>query len=256
MAAYLILRSPSPDGGAGGPRAPQPDMSRRGFLKGIGVAAATAAVTGAIPVRAQDKPADEPVLNAAGAKVLGPGAVAVSFTLNGELLKTSVEPCVTLGSLIRYRLPADQALTGAKQACDRGACGSCTVLIDGQTVPSCTVLALDCDGRKVTTVEGLAPTGTDLHAVQKRFVEHDALQCGFCTPGMTVSCYALLTRNPNPTDAEVREATSGNICRCATYTRVVSATLAAAAELRGKPKEAPPVAGTPESLALAGKGGR
>jgi xanthine dehydrogenase YagT iron-sulfur-binding subunit len=225
--------------------------SRRDFLKGVGVAAAVTAVAGIGSVRAQEAPQAAPTAPG-GARVLGPGPVEVEFTLNGEKRKVAVEPNVTLSSLLRNRMD----VTGPKEACDRGACGSCSVLIDGMTAPGCMTLTLDVAGRDVRTVEGLASSPTELHAIQKRFIEHDALQCGYCTPGMVVACYSLLTRNQKPSDDDVREAVSGNICRCGTYTRVVSATLAAAAELRKSPREAPPVAGSPEALVLAGKGGK
>jgi aerobic-type carbon monoxide dehydrogenase small subunit (CoxS/CutS family) len=118
-------------------------------------------------------------------------------------------------------------LTGTKVACDRGACSACTVWLDGKPIVSCMFLAIDAAGHRVTTIEGLA-RGDDLHPVQAAFIAHDALQCGFCTPGMVMSCAALLDSVPAPTDAEVRAAISGHLCRCGTYPHVIAATLDAA----------------------------
>jgi aerobic-type carbon monoxide dehydrogenase small subunit (CoxS/CutS family) len=130
----------------------------------------------------------------------------------------------TLLTTLRDRL----ALTGAKLVCGRGECGACTVLLDGVSVYSCLTLTAACAGRTVTTVEGLADRGA-LHRVQQAFIEHDALQCGFCTPGQIMAAVALLDENPNPTEAEVRRGMSGNLCRCGTYPKIVRAVLAAAA---------------------------
>jgi aerobic-type carbon monoxide dehydrogenase small subunit (CoxS/CutS family) len=124
-------------------------------------------------------------------------------------------------------------MTGTKVVCDRGACSACTVWLDGNPVNSCMTFAFDAAGRAVTTVEGLA-RGGELHPVQRAFVEHDAAQCGFCTPGMIMSCAALLARNPSPSIDDVRAAVSGNLCRCGTYPRVFEATLAASRRTSGK----------------------
>jgi aerobic-type carbon monoxide dehydrogenase small subunit (CoxS/CutS family) len=158
--------------------------------------------------------------------VLGPGAVPVGFTLNGKKATVEVEPRVTLLDALRQRLD----LTGAKRVCDRGACGACTVQLDGVPVNSCMVLAVDVEGRTVNTIEGLAQ-GDQLHPVQAAFVEHDALQCGFCTPGMVMAVKCCLDRNPKPSLEEVRHAVSGNLCRCGTYPRVFAAALDAAARM-------------------------
>ncbi len=130
---------------------------------------------------------------------------------------------MTLAEVLRGPLH----LTGTKIACNRGACSACTVWLDGAPVPSCMILALDVGERKVTTIEGLA-NGDVLHKVQQAFIDHDAIQCGFCTPGMVMSCAALLERNANPCEDDVREAISGHICRCGTYPHVIAAVLAAA----------------------------
>ncbi len=130
---------------------------------------------------------------------------------------------MTLAEVLRGLL----GLTGTKIACNRGACSACTIWLDGVTVCSCMILAIDVGARSVTTIEGLA-NGDQLHPVQAAFIEHDALQCGFCTPGMVMSCAELLERTPDPTAQDVQAAISGHLCRCGTYPHVVTATLAAA----------------------------
>jgi xanthine dehydrogenase YagT iron-sulfur-binding subunit len=149
--------------------------------------------------------------------------VVVRVTVNGRPREVWVEPRRTLLDLLRW----DLGLTGAKPGCERGACGACTVLLDGEAVYACLVLACACDGREVLTVEGLG-SAEGLDPIQEAFVEHDAFQCGYCTPGQIMAAKALLRRNPAPTEAEVREALSGNLCRCGAYQRIVAATLAAA----------------------------
>src|SRR5438132_5948815 len=157
--------------------------------------------------------------------MLGPGAIPVALSVNGREISAWVDPATTLVELLRN----DLGLTGTKIGCDRGACSACTVWLDGEPASSCMTLALDARGRKITTIEGLAG-GDRLHPVQQAFVEHDALQCGFCTPGMVMSCAALLSRNAHPSESEVRTATSGNLCRCGTYPKVIAATLAASGQ--------------------------
>lgn len=189
-------------------------LSRRGFLFGAGVTTAAAALEGC-------EPAEAP---AGGAAVVhGPGPVPVKLRVNGAEHALSLAPHRTLASVLRGEL----GLTGTKIGCDRGACGACTVWLDGAPVLSCMTLVLDAAGHEITTVEGLAG-GDELHPVQAAFIEHDAMQCGFCTPGMVMSCAALLQRNPRPTEDDVRAATSGNLCRCGTYAQVTRAALAAA----------------------------
>jgi carbon-monoxide dehydrogenase small subunit len=144
----------------------------------------------------------------------------LTMTLNGEELTVQVEPSALLVEVLRDRLE----LTGTKVACGEGECGACTVLLDGQPVNSCLVPALKAQGREVLTVEGLAPLG-ELHPLQKAFVEHGAVQCGYCTPGMLMSAKVLLDHNPNPTEDEVRLAISGNLCRCTGYAKIVEAIL-------------------------------
>lgn len=189
-------------------------LSRRGFLFGTGVTTAAVALDGCRPVES----------GTAGAlPVLGPGLVPVALRVNGKEHQLEVDPAGTLAAALRVGL----GLTGTKVACDRGSCSACTVWLDGTPVCACMTFALDAAGRSITTIEGLAE-GETLHPVQAAFIAHDALQCGFCTPGMIMSCAALLRRNPSPTLDDVRAATSGNLCRCGTYPKVFEATLAAA----------------------------
>ncbi|HJQ31968.1 MAG TPA: (2Fe-2S)-binding protein [Pyrinomonadaceae bacterium] len=196
------------------------DPSRRRFLKGVGVVGAGAALADGLLLR------HEAGAEAAGMDA-GPSAAALKLTLdiNGQKRSVSVEPRTTLLSAMRHHL--DPPLTGPKLVCDMGTCGACTVLMDGKPVYSCLVLAVDAAGRKLTTVEGLG-TPESLSDVQRAFVEHDALMCGFCTPGFVTTVTAYLKKNPNPTLEEVREACKGNFCRCGTYPRVFEAALAAA----------------------------
>src|SRR5436190_12390644 len=147
----------------------------------------------------------------------------LTFRLNGDEQALAVEPRRTLLDALR----ADLDLTGTKKVCDMGDCGACTVLLDGRAVYSCLVLAVDCQGREVTTIEGLA-RGSDLDPVQQAFVEADAYQCGFCTPGQIMSVKALLAEQPAPTEEDVRRAVSGNLCRCGAYQNIVRAGLRAA----------------------------
>ncbi len=151
------------------------------------------------------------------------------LTINGEDMEFAVDPGVMLLDLLRDHVE----LTGCRRGCDSGYCGCCTVLLNGKTVHSCSVLAVAADGAQVQTVEGLARDGR-LHPVQEAFIEHGAIQCGFCTPGMILSAVALLAENPRPNEADVRAYLSGNLCRCTGYVRIVQAVLAAAATMRGE----------------------
>ncbi len=148
------------------------------------------------------------------------------MTVNGQPVELSVEPCRTLLDVLRD----DLDLTGAKKGCDRGDCGACTVLLDGKPVTSCMMLAVQADGCQITTIEGLSANGR-LHPVQQAFVDHGAVQCGFCTPGMVLAAVALLEESPHPTEAQVRDAVAGNLCRCTGYAKIVDAVLAAAGAL-------------------------
>jgi carbon-monoxide dehydrogenase small subunit len=156
----------------------------------------------------------------------------ISFTINGEKKTAEVEPRLLLAHLIRYGL----RLTGTHTGCDTTNCGACTVLLDGQAVKSCTMLAVQADGHDVETVEGLA-TASELHPLQEGFREEHGLQCGFCTPGMMMAAKALLDRTPDPTEEDVRWALSGNLCRCTGYQNIVKSVLWAAAKLRSQAAE-------------------
>jgi len=153
--------------------------------------------------------------------------VQVSTTINGDEVSYICEVDETLLDVLRDRL----GLTGSKEGCSTGDCGACTVTLDGRPVCSCLVLGAEAEGRDVRTVEGIA-TGEKLHPLQEKFLEFAALQCGICTPGFLVSSKALLDKNPNPTESEIRFALAGNLCRCTGYDKIVRAVQAAAAEMR------------------------
>ncbi|HXU47053.1 MAG TPA: 2Fe-2S iron-sulfur cluster-binding protein [Thermoanaerobaculia bacterium] len=198
-------------------------LSRRAFLCGAGITAAGSALLESGLLGASG-PA-----TSSGAAVRGPGPVPIALKVNGTPRTVEVEPRATLAEVLREKL----SLTGTKVVCDRGACSGCTVWLDGAPVNSCMTFALDVGGREVTTIEGLAKPG-ELHPVQAAFIEKDALQCGYCTPGMVMSAAALLARNPDPSLDEVRHAVRGNLCRCGTYPKVFEATLSAAQTMRGR----------------------
>jgi len=151
----------------------------------------------------------------------------ITVTVNGQQHQSEVEPRMLLVHYLRETLD----LTGTHIGCDTSQCGSCTVLLDGQSVKACTVLAVQADGSEVTTIEGLAPEGS-LHPIQEGFWEKHGLQCGFCTPGMIMASYNLLKNNPNPTEAEIRKGLEGNICRCTGYQNIVRAVQSAAEQMR------------------------
>jgi xanthine dehydrogenase YagT iron-sulfur-binding subunit len=186
------------------PGDPRSGVSRRGFLTGTGAAAAVAGLTAELAPPATAQPA------AAGA-AFGPAAVLLELTVNGKRVTTNVEPRVTLLDALRNYLD----VTGCKRVCDRGTCGACTVTINGRTVYSCTMLALEARGTDVKTAESLGVGRLD--PVPAAFVDNDAQQCGFCTPGFVVSMRAAFDKNPNATPEQVEAALSGNICRCGTY---------------------------------------
>jgi aerobic carbon-monoxide dehydrogenase small subunit len=147
---------------------------------------------------------------------------SIAITVNGARHEAEVEPRELLVYFLRERL----GLTGTNVGCDTSSCGACTILLDGQSVKSCTLLAVQADGRQVTTIEGLAENGT-LHPVQQAFHEHHALQCGFCTPGFVMATVSLLQENPSPSGEEIRHALEGNLCRCTGYVNIVEAVQAA-----------------------------
>ena len=195
-------------------------VSRRGFLRSLGGSLAATAVAAGGAGAVEAKPEAE--AEAQGGAALA-GTVPVSLTVNGRKRTANVDVRRTLLEMLR----TDFDLTGTKLVCNHGSCGACTVLLDGKPVYSCMTLAVDAEGKRVETVEGLAK-GSKYHPLQTAFVQHDALMCGFCTPGFLMSCKALLDANKNPTLDDVKNACSGNICRCGTYPRIFEAALDAA----------------------------
>ncbi len=191
-------------------------VSRREFIKGLGVTAIST-------VAAQTAAVAQELEKANAEKVIGPGAVPVTLSVNGQNLQLQLEPRVTLLDALRNY----SSLTGAKEGCDRAACGACTVLMDGRPIYSCQKLAIEAQGHQITTVEGLAANG-NLSPVQQAFIDKDALQCGYCTPGFIMSVTALLQKNPRPTLAETKHACSGNLCRCGTQPHILQAVFQAA----------------------------
>ena len=189
--------------------------SRRTFLKSLGTVAATAATAQVQSVAAELEKAN-------AEKVVGPGAVPVTLKINGETLKLNLEPRVTLLDALRNY----SSLTGAKEGCDRAACGACTVLLDDLPIYSCQKLAIEAQGSEIITIEGLAKNGK-LSPVQQAFWDRDALQCGYCTPGFIMSVTALLKWNPKPTADEIKHACAGNLCRCGTHPHIIQAALQA-----------------------------
>jgi xanthine dehydrogenase YagT iron-sulfur-binding subunit len=192
------------------PKDESPDsvnLSRRNFLKSTGVVGLAAGVIAPSEAGAQTGPA-----------VVGPGEVPVRLTVNGRQLNLTIEPRVTLLDALRMR--AD--LTGNKRGCDRGACGACTMLVDGRPIYSCSTLAIEVQGKQIRNVEGLA-NGDTLHPVQQAFCDKDALMCGFCTPGFIMASVGLLEKIPNPSPEQIRKGLDGNICRCGTFNRIFEA---------------------------------
>ena len=155
--------------------------------------------------------------------------IEITFTLNGKPHSLHVQPWRTLLEVIRE----DLNLTGTKEGCGQGECGSCTVIMGGKTVNSCLVPALEADNQEIITIEGLAE-GDDLHPIQEAFVSHSGMQCGFCTPGMIMSAKALLDNTPNPSEEEIREGIAGNFCRCTGYTKIIESISAAAESMKGE----------------------
>ena len=188
-------------------------VSRRDFLKISTIAAAVPVVSGPKMVMA----AGEQV------PVHGPGKVPMTFKVNGKSYKATLEPRVTLLDALRDSLD----ITGAKRVCDKAECGACTVLLDDKSVYACSVLAIEAQGKKITTVEALMEGGK-LHPIQQAFVDNDASQCGFCTPGFVVACKAMLDKHPDPTPDDLLRELSGNLCRCGTYAGIRGAVAQAA----------------------------
>jgi xanthine dehydrogenase YagT iron-sulfur-binding subunit len=202
--------APSDDDSDSTPQLPK--LSRRAFFTGAGASALSVTLAQSVAEAAPASPT-----------VMGPEPSSLSLSINGRTVTVQADPATTLAELLRNQL----GMTGTKIGCDRGACSACTVWLDGEVAASCMTLAFDARGRKVTTIEGLS-RGEELHPVQRAFVENDAMQCGFCTPGMVMSCAALVERNPKCTLDDVKQAVSGHLCRCGTYPNVFKATLAAA----------------------------
>lgn len=194
-------------------------VSRRSFLKGTGVAGVALTIPTAPGVEAR--------AGAAGVVVVGPEKSRITLNVNGSPRTLEVEPRVTLLDALRN----DLDVTGAKRVCDRGTCGACSVILDSKLVYGCSVLAIEAQGRKIETVESLASNG-ELHPVQKAFVDNDAQQCGFCTPGFVMACKSLLDHHPEPTEEDIRQGLGGNLCRCGTYVGIKAAVAQAATELK------------------------
>jgi xanthine dehydrogenase YagT iron-sulfur-binding subunit len=186
-------------------------FSRRNFLKTVGAGGVAAgAVLAKVPgVDAQGAPA-----------AVGPGPVPVTLNVNGKPIRLNIEPRTTL--LDALRMHANEPMTGNKRGCDRGACGACTMIVDGRTVYACSTLAIDVQGKKIRNVDGLAENGR-LHPVQQAFCDKDALMCGFCTPGFVVASVGLLEKHPNATPEQIKKGLDGNICRCGTFSRIFEA---------------------------------
>jgi len=206
-------------------------LSRRQFLRGVGaVGAGSALVTdllGADETEAEATPLAQPPAGT----TLKQGLQPVTLQVNGKAMTMEIEPRTTLLNALRNH--ADPPVTGPKLICDQGACGGCTVHLDGRSVLGCMQLAVDTIGKKITTVEGLVGPNGELSAVQEAFVHRDAMMCGFCTPGFVMSATALLKSNPNPTHEEIQQGCAGNSCRCGTYPHIFEAVAEAAQKMRG-----------------------
>ncbi|HWB85795.1 MAG TPA: (2Fe-2S)-binding protein [Bryobacteraceae bacterium] len=194
-------------------------FSRRGFIRGVGIGTSTLS-TGLLEREAAAAPST--------AKTAGPGPVPITLQINGKPMNLTVEPRVTLIDALRNHLDH----TGAKKVCDRATCGACTVIMDGKSVYSCTVLAIDAQGKKIETIEGLA-TGNNIHPISAAFVNNDAQQCGYCTSGFVMATKDFLDHNPNPTLEEAKHGLCGNLCRCGTYVGMRQAVLEAAKTIKG-----------------------
>jgi xanthine dehydrogenase YagT iron-sulfur-binding subunit len=203
------------------PTKPRSGHNRRDFLRGSGIAAASAVLTAPVALAVAEA---REVLDD-GPKVLS-GEMPITLQVNGHEMTCKIEPRSTLLDTLRHRLD----VTGPKRVCDRGSCGACTVILDGDTIYSCTTLAVSCQGHDIKTVESF---DTSDKGVPHAFHQNDGLMCGYCTPGFVTACKAMLDKNPNPTMEEVRKGLDGNICRCGTYVGVIDAALAAAKAMKG-----------------------
>ncbi|MEO8661296.1 MAG: (2Fe-2S)-binding protein [Bryobacteraceae bacterium] len=196
---------------------PNDGFSRRSLLKSIGVTGG-AVGTGLLEGQAE----------AQTGKGMGPGEVPITLNINGKPVDLKVEPRVTLLDALRDKLDH----TGAKRVCDRGTCGACTVIVDGKAMYACTILAIDAQGRKIRTIESLT-SGSTVHPMVKAFVNHDAQQCGYCTPGFVMASVNFVERHPNPTEEQVKEGLGGNLCRCGTYMGIRKAVVEASKQMKG-----------------------
>lgn len=202
-------------------------ISRRSFLKGMGTGAVAATVA-PVMLAGAEKAAEAQM----GEEIT---RAKIKLTINNQMYEVEVEPRTTLLNVLRDGIDTSGKrldLTGAKPICDRGECGGCTVLVDGKSAYSCMMLAIDAQGKKITTVEGLA-NGDQLHPVQEAFVQHDGMMCGFCTPGFVVAAKSLLDENPSPSLEEIKMGLSGNICRCGTYPFIFEAVQTASRKMGG-----------------------
>jgi aerobic-type carbon monoxide dehydrogenase small subunit (CoxS/CutS family) len=203
------------------PKDEKPDgfnVSRRNFLKSTGVVSLAASVVSPPEAEAAQ----------AGPPAVGPGEVPVRLTVNGKQINLMIEPRVTLLDALRMR--AD--MTGNKRGCDRGACGACSMIVDGRAVYACSTLAIEVQGKQIRSVDGLA-NGATLHPVQQAFCDKDALMCGFCTPGFIMASVALLEKNPSATPEQIKKGLDGNICRCGTFSRILEAVSSVKGVARG-----------------------
>jgi xanthine dehydrogenase YagT iron-sulfur-binding subunit len=195
--------------------------TRRDFLKGFGSGALSTAVVPKLLVQ------DASSLQTKGGKVPLYSKKQITLTINEKKYVLVVEPRETLLHVLRERLK----LTGTKESCNAGECGACTVIMDGRTVYSCMILAVEAEGSRITTIEGLLD-GEKLHPLQQAFSDNDAMQCGYCTPGQIMSAKAFLDKNPNPTAEEIKRAMSGNLCRCVSYPHILNAVMDASKRLK------------------------
>ena len=202
-------------------------ISRRSFLKGVGTGAVAASVAPTVLINAETEAEAQMGEEITRAKI--------KLNINSETHEVEVEPRTTLLSVLRDGFDTGGNrldLTGAKSICERGECGGCTVQVEGKAVYSCMMLALDAQGKQITTIEGLA-NDDQLHPVQEAFVQHDALMCGFCTPGFVVAAKSFLDQNPSPSHEEIKEGLAGNICRCGTYPFIFEAVKTASRKMGG-----------------------
>ena len=204
-----------------GESAPPDGVSRRSFIQTLGLSAAATSLAGTATTLARSAAPKR----AEGPPILGPDPVEITLKVNGAAKTIKLDPATTLLQALRINL----GLTGSKEICDRGACGGCSVIVDGKLIVACMMLAVDAVGSEITTIEGLGK-GDSLDPVQQAFLKHDALQCGYCTPGLVVATRWLLDEVPKPTMDQIKKYLGGNICRCGTYTNIFNAALEASGQ--------------------------